>query len=215
MDVRAIPPKTVLSAVSALDEPRPSREAAEAAVRTLIRWAGDNPSREGLRDTPSRVLGAYEEWFQGYREDPDAILDRTFSETGGYREMVLLRDIRFVSHCEHHMAPISGRAHIAYLPRDRVVGISKLARLVDVFARRLQIQERLTSEIADALEAALKPLGVAVMIEASHGCMTTRGVHQHEAMLSTTAMLGVFQSDDGRRREFLAAVADHHRAENR
>ena len=215
MDVRAIPSKTILSAVSALDEPRPSREAAEAAVRTLIRWAGDNPSREGLRDTPNRVLGAYEEWFQGYREDPDAILDRTFSETGGYREMVLLKDIRFVSHCEHHMAPIVGRAHIAYLPRDRVVGISKLARLVEVFARRLQIQERLTSEIADALETALKPLGVAVMIEASHGCMTTRGVHKDEAMLVTTAMLGVFQSDDDRRREFLAAVADHHRAENR
>jgi len=206
MDARATAYGITSFSGQAPAEPRPSREAAEAAVRTLIRWAGDDPSREGLRDTPGRVLGAYEEWFQGYNEDPDAILDRTFSETGGYREMVLLRDIRFASHCEHHMAPITGRAHIAYLPRDRVVGISKLARLVEVFARRLQIQERLTSEIAGALEAALKPLGVAVMIEASHGCMTTRGVHKDEAMLATTAMLGVFQSDAERRREFLTAV---------
>jgi len=187
--------------------PRPSRQEAEAAVRTLIRWAGENPMREGLRDTPNRVLDAYEEWFQGYREDPLAVLDRTFSEVAGYRDMVLLRDIQFVSHCEHHMAAIIGRAHVAYLPRDRVVGISKLARLVDVFARRLQIQERLTAEIATALDQALHPEGVAVMIEATHECMTTRGANKHDARLVTTSMLGVFEQDRERRREFLEAVS--------
>ena len=190
-----------------IDEPRPSREAAEAAVRTLIRWAGDDPQREGLRETPARVLGAYKEWFQGYREDPADILDRTFSETGGYSEMVLLRDIRFFSHCEHHMAPIVGWAHVAYLPNNRVVGISKLARLVEALARRLQIQERLTSDIAEAIQTALNPRGVAVMIEATHGCMTSRGVNQGRALLATTAMQGLFQSDNARREEFLAAVA--------
>jgi GTP cyclohydrolase I len=197
------------------EDPRPTREAAEAAVRTLIRWAGDDPAREGLRETPGRVLGAYEEWFQGYRENPEEILDRTFSETAGYHDMVLLKDIRFVSHCEHHMAPITGRAHVAYLPRERVVGISKLARLVDVFARRLQIQERMTAEIAHALDTALQPRGVAVMISASHGCMTTRGVHKDGALLATTAMLGAFEHDGDRRREFLAAVSDHAGAQDR
>jgi GTP cyclohydrolase I len=209
VDARVTALETALYGVKALDRPRPSREAAEEAVRTLIRWAGDNPSREGLLNTPNRVLGAYEEWFGGYREDAGAILDRTFSETAGYREMVVLKDIAFISHCEHHMAPIVGRAHIAYVPRDRVVGVSKLARLVEVFARRLQIQERLTSEIALALETALQPLGVAVMIEASHGCMTTRGVDKDQAMMVTTAMLGTFQGDVNRRREFLAAVGRH------
>jgi GTP cyclohydrolase I len=185
--------------------PRPSREAAEAAVRTLIRWAGDDPGREGLADTPGRVVRAFEEWFAGYGEDPDAILARTFSEVAGYDEMVLLRDIRFSSHCEHHMAPIAGRAHVAYIPRDRVVGISKLARLVEAFARRLQIQERLTAEIAEALDAALQPAGVAVAIEATHACMTTRGVRKEDALMVTTKMLGVFREDQ-HRREFLAAV---------
>ena len=214
MDARVIPHGKTASGRQTPEEPRPSREAAETAVRTLIRWAGDDPSREGLRDTPRRVVEAYEEWFQGYRQEPDGILNRTFSETSGYREMVLLKDIRLISHCEHHMAPIVGRAHIAYIPRDRVIGISKLARLVDVFARRLQLQERLTSEIAEALETALKPLGVAVMIEASHGCMTTRGVHQHAAVLSTSAMLGEFQNDHIRRREFLSAISARGVAEN-
>jgi GTP cyclohydrolase I len=211
MDARATTFEDALSVPA--EDPRPTREAAEAAVRTLIRWAGDDPSREGLRETPGRVLGAYEEWFRGYREEPEEILDRTFSETAGYRDMVLLRDIKFVSHCEHHMAPITGRAHIAYLPKDRVVGISKLARLVEVFARRLQIQERMTSEIAAALETSLKPRGVAVMIVASHGCMTTRGVHKDDAVLTTTAMLGAFEHDENRRREFLAAASAGNRAE--
>lgn len=185
--------------------PRPSREAAEAAVRTLIRWAGDDPAREGLGDTPARVVRAFEEWFAGYGQDPRRILERTFSEVAGYDEMVLLRDIHFSSHCEHHMAPIIGRAHVAYVPRDRVVGISKLARLVEAFAKRLQIQERLTSEIAEALDEALQPAGVAVMIEAEHACMTTRGVKKEEAMMTTTKMLGVFR-EERLRQEFLSAA---------
>lgn len=211
MDARATSSENAQFGTHPGEESRPSREAAEAAVRTLIRWAGDDPGREGLRDTPARVIRAYEEWFSGYDEDAETILDRTFSEIAGYREMVLLKDIRFVSHCEHHMAPIVGRAHIAYLPRDRVVGISKLARLVDVFARRLQIQERLTAEIAEALETALQPLGVAVMIEASHGCMTTRGVHKEDALLVTTRMLGVFQDQADCRNEFRSAIANRDR----
>jgi GTP cyclohydrolase I len=185
--------------------PRPSREAAEAAVRTLIRWAGDDPGREGLAETPGRVVRAFEEWFAGYARDPGKILERTFSEVAGYDEMVLLRDIHFSSHCEHHMAPITGRVHIAYIPRDRVVGISKLARLVEVFAKRLQIQERLTAEIAEALDTALEPLGVAVMIEAEHACMTTRGVKKEDAVMTTTKMLGLFR-DERHRQEFLAAA---------
>lgn len=209
MDARLVSYEPI--SAGGIENARPSRAAAEAAVRTLIRWAGDNPEREGLIDTPARVVNAYEEWFSGYAEDAGAILDRTFADTGGYREMVLLRDIRFTSHCEHHMAPIVGRAHVAYLPGDRVVGISKLARLVEVFAGRLQIQERLTAEIADALDAALQPAGVAVMLEASHGCMTTRGVHKEGAVMVTTRMLGAFQDQPDRRQEFLAAVADHGR----
>src|SRR5262252_5722815 len=153
---------------------RPSREEAEAAVRTLIRWAGDEPEREGLDGTPARVVRAYEEWFAGYGEDPAELLRRTFEEAGGYDEIVLLRDIRFESHCEHHMAPIIGRAHIGYLPRHRVAGISKLARLVEVFAKRLQIQERMTAEIAKCLNSILKPYGLGVVVEATHECMTTR-----------------------------------------
>ena len=209
MDARAMTLEDVSSARGLPEDALPTREEAEAAVRTLIRWAGDMPSREGLRETPARVLSAYDEWFRGYRENPDEILDTTFSETAGYHDMVLLKDIRFVSHCEHHMAPITGVAHVAYLPRDRVVGISKLARLVEVFARRLQIQERMTAEIARALDSALQPHGVAVMISASHACMTTRGVNKHDALLATTTTLGVFEHDAERRREFLAAVSDH------
>ena len=185
---------------------RPTRREAEEAIRTLIRWAGDDPAREGLRDTPERVVKAYEEWFAGYDEDPIELLKRTFEEVGGYDEIVLLRDIRFTSHCEHHMAPIIGRVHIGYLPDQRVVGISKLARLVEVYARRLQIQERLTAEIADSLDEVLRPQGVAVVVEASHECMTTRGVRQSDVRMVTSRMLGVFRDNPATRNEFLAAV---------
>ena len=185
---------------------RPSRAEAEEAVRTLIRWSGDNPAREGLVATPERVVRAYEEWFAGYGEDPEDLLQRTFDESGGYDEIVLLRDIRFESHCEHHMAPIIGKVHIGYLPRARVVGISKLARLVEVFAKRLQIQERMTTDIANALERVLKPQGVAVVVEAMHTCMTTRGVHKDAATMVTSRMLGIFRDRPATRQEFLAAV---------
>jgi len=188
---------------------RPFRAEAEAAVRTLIRWAGDDPDREGLRATPGRVVRAYEEWFSGYNGDPRDYLKRTFEETGGYDEVVVLRDIRFESHCEHHMAPIIGRVHIGYLPRNRVVGISKLARLVEVYARRLQIQEKMTAEIAACLEAVLKPHGVAVVTEATHQCMTTRGVHKPGVTMVTSRMLGVFRSHAPTRQEFLAAIGIH------
>jgi len=185
---------------------RPSRAEAEQAVRTLIRWAGDDPGREGLLDTPARVVRAYEQWFAGYDEDANEHLDRTFEEVAGYDEMVVLRDIRFVSHCEHHMAPIVGHAHIGYLPRNKVVGISKLARLVQVYARRLQTQETMTAEIANTLERVLAPLGVAVVIEGTHGCMTSRGVGQSGATMVTSRMLGVFRDRLETRKEFLAAV---------
>ena len=185
---------------------RPSRAEAEEAVRTLIRWAGDDPSREGLADTPDRVARAYREWFAGYRDDPVELLGRTFEEVAGYDELVLLRDIRFVSHCEHHMAPIIGRAHVGYLPDRRVVGISKLARLVEAYAKRLQIQERMTAQIADALETALRPHGVAVVVEATHECMSTRGVHKQEIAMVTSRMRGAFRDDPARRREFLSAA---------
>jgi GTP cyclohydrolase I len=185
---------------------KPSRAEAEAAVRTLIRWAGDDPDREGLRATPSRVVRAYEEWFSGYNDDPSEYLKRTFQETGGYDEVVVLRDIRFESFCEHHMAPIIGRVHIGYIPRNRVVGISKLARLVEVYARRLQIQEKMTAEIAACLEAVLKPHGVAVVTEATHQCMTTRGVHKTGVSMVTSRMLGVFRDHAETRQEFLAAI---------
>jgi GTP cyclohydrolase I len=187
---------------------RPSREEAEEAVRTLIRWAGDNPNREGLLGTPNRVIRAYEEFFAGYDEDPTEILGRTFDETGGYDEMVVLRDIEFFSHCEHHIVPIIGKAHIGYLPDKRVLGISKLARLVETFARRLQIQEKLTAEIANGLNDALKPRGVAVVIEAVHQCMTTRGVKKPGVSLVTSQMLGSFREDDKTRREFLAIIGN-------
>lgn len=183
---------------------RPSREEAEAAVRTLLRWAGDDPDREGLLDTPKRVAKAYEEFFAGYGEDPTALLARTFSETEGYDEMVLLRGISFESHCEHHMVPIIGTAHVAYLPNQRVVGISKLARVVEIFAKRLQIQEKMTAQIADAIQDALDPRGVAVVVSAQHQCMTTRGVKKHGVDMVTSRMLGAFKDDRGLRSEFMA-----------
>lgn len=185
---------------------RPDRQTAEDAVRTLIAWAGDDPAREGLLDTPARVVRAYEEYFAGYCEDPVQILSRTFSEVDGYDEMIVMSDIRFESHCEHHIAPIIGRAHVAYLPDRRVVGISKLARLVDIYAKRLQIQEKMTVQIADTLNDVLQPKGVAVVIEAAHQCMTTRGVHKPGASLVTSRMLGAFRSDSSTRREFLAMI---------
>ena len=185
---------------------RPSREEAEAAVRTLLRWAGDDPGREGLAGTPERVVRAYEEFFAGYGEDPLELLQRTFEEVEGYDEMVMLRDIRFESHCEHHVAPIIGVAHVAYLPDRRVVGISKLARVVEVYAKRLQIQEKLTAQIANTIEAVLQPLGVAVVIEAAHQCMTTRGVHKPGVTMVTSRMLGAFRDNPTTRREFLSAV---------
>jgi GTP cyclohydrolase I len=185
---------------------RPSREQAEDAVRTLIRWAGDDPDREGLRDTPGRVARAYEEFFAGYLQDPGEILARTFSEVEGYDEMIVMNDIRFESHCEHHMVPIIGKVHIGYLPDRRVIGISKLARLVEVYARRLQVQEKMTVQIADTLQEALRPKGVAVVIEAAHQCMTTRGVHKPGVGLVTSRMVGAFRDDPSTRREFLAVI---------
>ena len=185
---------------------RPSREAAEEAVRQLIRWAGDDPTREGLVDTPDRVIRSFQELFAGYDEDPVEYLQGTFEEIEGYDEMVVLRDIRLESHCEHHMMPIIGTVDIAYIPDKRVVGISKLARLVDVFAKRLQIQEKLTAQIANALNDVLKPRGVAVVVRAAHHCMTTRGIHKPGVAMVTSAMLGDFRDDAKTRREFLAIV---------
>ncbi|HEY5208755.1 MAG TPA: GTP cyclohydrolase I FolE [Pseudolabrys sp.] len=185
---------------------RPSREEAEAAVRTLIAWTGDNPDREGVLATPGRVVRAYEEYFDGYNVDPEEILGRTFDETEGYDEIVVLKDIRFESHCEHHMAPIIGRAHVAYLPNRRVVGISKLARLVEVFAHRLQIQEKMTAQIANTLEDVLQPRGVAVVVEGAHQCITTRGIHKPGVSMVTSRMLGAFRTDASTRREFLSII---------
>jgi GTP cyclohydrolase I len=184
-------------------EDRPTQEAAEAAVRTLIRWAGDDPTREGLLDTPARVARSYRELFEGYDADPREYLERTFEQVGGYDQLVVLRDIRFVSFCEHHMLPVVGRAHVGYLPTDRVVGISKLARVVNGFARRLQIQEKLTAEIAGAIQEVLKPQGVGVVIEAEHSCMTLRGVKTPGASLTTSHLLGVVRDDSRTREEFL------------
>jgi GTP cyclohydrolase I len=185
---------------------KPSREDTEAAIRTLLLWAGEDPDREGLRDTPGRVARAYTEFFRGYTEDPVAILARTFEEIEGYDEMVVLRDIRVESHCEHHMVPILGRAHVAYLPNTRVVGISKLARVVDAYAHRFQIQEKLTAQIANTINDVLQPRGVAVVIEANHQCMSTRGVHKPGASMITSRMLGAFRDDPSTRREFLAMI---------
>jgi GTP cyclohydrolase I len=185
---------------------RPTREEAEDAVRVLLRWAGEDPRREGLIDTPARVVRAYEEFFAGYEVNPHDILARTFSEVDGYDEMIVLKDIRFESYCEHHMVPIIGRAHVAYLPERRVVGISKLARLVDAFAKRLQIQEKMTVQIADTLNEVLQPKGVGVILEAAHQCMSTRGVHKAGVEMVTSRMLGTFRTDASTRREFLSIV---------
>lgn len=183
-----------------------TREQAEEAVRTLIRWAGDDPEREGLRNTPARVARAYREFFRGYALDPEEVLRLTFEETGGYDEMVLIRDIVVESHCEHHMVPIIGRAHVAYIPDRRVVGISKLARVVEIFAKRLQIQEKMTVDIATTVDRVLRPQGVAVVIEASHQCMTTRGIRKPGSDTVTSHMLGAFRDDPSTRREFLAMI---------
>ncbi len=189
-----------------LSAARPTQEDAEAAIRTLLLWAGDDPDREGLQGTPERVARAYREYFAGYDTDPTEPLERTFEEVEGYDEMVVLRDIGFSSHCEHHMAPIIGVAHVAYLPANRVVGISKLARLVDVYARRFQIQEKMTVQIADAIDGVLKPKGVAVVVEGEHQCMTTRGVNKRGVTMKTSRMLGAFRDDATTRREFLGMI---------
>jgi GTP cyclohydrolase I len=190
----------------ATTEGRPTQEEAEAAVRVLLRWAGDNPEREGLRDTPARVARSYHELFAGYDVDPVALLERTFEEVEGYDEIILLRDIRLESYCEHHMVPIIGRAHVAYLPGSRVVGISKLARVVDAYAKRLQIQEKLTVQIANTINDVLKPRGVAVVIEAGHQCMSTRGVHKPGVSMVTSRMLGAFRNNPDTRRELLSMI---------
>jgi len=185
------------------------RQRAMEAVRELIRWIGDDPQREGLLDTPQRVIDAFLEYFRGYEECPETYLRRTFEQVGGYDEIVLLREIPFHSHCEHHLAPILGKAHVAYLPRDRVVGISKLARVVHAFAKRLQVQERLTAEIADCIQKVLEPAGVAVIIEATHACMTCRGVETPGVIMTTSRMMGVFRDDDKARQEVLKLMGIH------
>jgi len=195
--ISRIPPKNV---------ERPSREQAEDAVHTLIRWAGEDPSREGLADTPKRVALAYEDWFSGYNEDPVRFLQRTFEEVDGYDEMIVLRDITFESHCEHHIAPIIGKAHVGYLPNNKVVGISKLARVVEAFARRFQVQEKMTAQIANCIQDVLKPKGVGVVIDASHQCMTTRGIHKSDVLMVTSQMLGSFRKDARTRDEFLRMI---------
>ena len=195
-----------ISEISSKNAERPSREEAEGAVHTLIRWAGEDPSREGLADTPKRVAEAYEDWFRGYKEDPVKYLKRTFEEVDGYDEMIVLRDITFESHCEHHMAPIIGMAHVGYLPNDKVVGISKLARVVEAFARRLQVQEKMTAQIANCIQDVLRPKGVGVVVDASHQCMTTRGIHKSGVSMVTSQMLGTFRKDARTRDEFLRMI---------
>lgn len=185
---------------------RPTFEEAEDAVRTLIRWAGDNPNREGLVGTPDRVVRSYQEFFAGYHDDPRALLERTFEETEGYDEMVLLKNIRLESHCEHHMVPIIGKAHIAYFPKNRVVGISKLARVLEMYAKRLQIQEKLTAQVANTLQEVLDPIGVAVVIEAAHQCMTTRGIRKPGVTMVTSRMLGIFRENPTTRKELLSMI---------
>lgn len=202
MKSKIIKPAATLVAASR----RPSREDAEAAVRTLIQWAGEDPERDGLVETPSRVVKAYEEYFRGYNEEPEVILQKTFEEIEGYDEMIVLRSIRFESHCEHHMAPIIGKAHVGYLPSDKVVGISKLARVVDAFARRFQVQEKMTAQIANCINDVLGPRGVGVVIDATHQCMTTRGVHKSGVSMVTSQMLGLFRKDARTRAEFLRMI---------
>jgi GTP cyclohydrolase I len=203
-----VKPNALCAAQPAPKDPRPTRAEAERAIRTLLLWAGDDPDREGLLDTPARVARAFEEWFSGYAEDPEAYLARTFEEVDGYDEMVVLKDIRFESHCEHHLAPIIGRVHVGYLPNKKVVGISKLARVVEAFARRLQVQEKMNAQIAHCIQTVLEPNGVAVVIEASHQCMTTRGVHKTGVSMVTSMMLGAFREDPSTRREFLHVIGN-------
>jgi GTP cyclohydrolase I len=211
-----MPNKPALTSVQPQLEPkeaakrRPSRAEAEAAVRTLILWAGDDPDREGLRATPERVVRSYEEFFAGYGLDPEEILARTFEETEGYDDMVVLRDIRFESYCEHHMVPVIGTAHIGYLPRNRVVGISKLARIIEIFSKRLQIQEKMTAQIASTIDRVLRPQGVAVVIQAEHQCMTTRGIHKPGVSMVTSQMIGVFRDNEATRKEFLSIIGHGH-----
>ncbi len=201
--------KSVASTCSAKSQVmRPSREEAEDAIRTLLKWAGDDPTREGLRDTPERVARAFEDWFSGYNEDPEEFLSRTFEEVEGYDDMIVLRDIRFESHCEHHLAPIIGKVHIGYLPNNKVVGISKLARVVNTFARRLQVQETMNAQIANCIQHVLEPKGVAVVIEATHQCMTTRGVYKPGVTMVTSAMHGEFRKNPMTRREFLTVIGN-------
>lgn len=187
--------------------PKPDREEAMRAVKTLIAWAGDDPRREGLIDTPKRVINAYQQFFAGYDADPDEILARTFEEVEGYDEMVIIKNVRLESHCEHHMVPIIGKAHIAYIPDKRVVGISKLARVLDVYAKRLQTQETMTAQVADTIQRVLKPKGVAVVVDAAHQCMTTRGVRKTEANTLTSRMLGLFREDPRTRAEFMTLIS--------
>jgi GTP cyclohydrolase I len=203
-----MPKKTSLAPVplSPVAKERPSRAEAEEAVRTLLRWAGDDPAREGLKGTPDRVVRSYEEFFAGYGQDPEEILTRTFEEVAGYDDMVVLRGIRFESFCEHHMVPIIGVAHIGYLPNNRVVGISKLARVLEIFSKRLQIQEKMTTEIAITIDRVLKPQGVAVVLEGEHQCMTTRGVHRPGVNMVTSQMMGVFRDNEATRKEFLSII---------
>jgi GTP cyclohydrolase IA len=205
-----MPKKTTLASVAISPKvkklEKPSRAEAEAAVRTLLRWTGDDPDREGLRATPDRVVRSYEEFFSGYDQDPEEILARTFEEIAGYDDMVVLRGIRFESYCEHHMVPIIGVAHIGYLPNDRVIGISKLARVLEIFSKRLQIQEKMTAEIANTIDRVLKPQGVAVVIEGEHQCMTTRGVHRPGVNMVTSQMMGVFRDNEATRKEFLSII---------
>ena len=185
---------------------KPTKDQAEAAVRTLLAWAGEDPSREGLLDTPKRVVEAYGDWYSGYNEDPREFLERTFKEVAGYDEMIVLRDIEFESHCEHHMAPIIGRAHVGYLPDGKVVGISKLARVVETYARRFQVQEKMTAQIAACIQDVLQPLGVGVVVEGVHECMTTRGIHKRGVSMITSKMLGSFREDARTRAEFLRFI---------
>jgi GTP cyclohydrolase I len=204
--LRTLPAQRRENRAMARSKAKTSRRAAEQAVRTLLSWAGEDPGREGLRDTPQRVVDAYRDWFSGYQIDPAAYLRRTFEEVGGYDEMIVLRDISFESHCEHHMAPIIGRVHIGYLPAEKVVGISKLVRVVEGYARRFQVQENLTAQIADCITQVLRPRGVGVVVDAVHECMTTRGVHKRGVSMVTSRMTGTFRSDARTRTEFLSFI---------
>ena len=203
-----MPSSAKISARAAANDSAPTRDDAEAAIRTLLKWAGDDPTREGLRDTPARVARAFDDWFSGYRVDPEDYLRRTFEEVEGYDDMIVLKDIRFESHCEHHLAPIIGRAHVGYLPTNKVVGISKLARVVDAFARRLQVQEKMNAQIANCIQKVLEPKGVAVVIEAAHQCMTTRGIHKQGVTMVTSTMLGEYRKNPLTRREFLSVIGN-------